>query len=116
MPAFSPRSAAFVAFSSGSLCSLQVRPGSRAPVVVVAGFSSHRGAARFARRAARAAGVSVAVRPGPGGWLGAWLVPTPVAWPSSHLPGSGRALPVSGGLRGLVAALPRAGLGARWSA
>jgi hypothetical protein len=110
--AFSPRSAAFVAFSCGSLSSVLVRPGrSGAAWVLVAGFESLSSASAFARRAAIRAGCSVALRPGAGGAAGAWSVSCPVAWPSSRGPaGAGRLLAVSGGVRGLSAALARAGL------
>jgi hypothetical protein len=110
--AFSPRSAAFVAFSCRSLSSVLVRPGrSGAAWVLVAGFESLSSASAFARRAAIRAGRSVALRPGAGGAAGAWSVSCPVAWPSSRGPaGAGRLLPVAGGVRGLSAALARAGL------
>jgi len=110
--AFSPRSAAFVAFSCGSLSSVLVRPGrSGAAWVLVAGFESLSSASAFARRAAIRAGRSVALRPGAGGAAGAWSVSCPVAWSSSRGPaGAGRLLPVTGGVRGLSAALARAGL------
>ena len=112
MSAFSPRSAAFVAFSCGSLSSVLVRPGrSGAAWVLVAGFESLSSASAFARRAAIRAGRSVALRPGAGGAAGAWSVSCPVAWPSSRGPaGAGRLLPVAGGVRGLSAALARVGL------
>ena len=98
MSAFSPRSAAFVAFSCGSLSSVLVRPGrSGAAWVLVAGFESLSSASAFARRAAIRAGRSVALRPGAGGAAGAWSVSCPVAWPSSRGPaGAGRLLPVVG--------------------
>lgn len=106
---FSPRGAVFAAFASGGLLSFCVRPGrSGAAVVLVASFSSPASAGRFARRAARRAGRSVVVR---SVCPGVWAVSCPVAWPSSRLPaGAGRAWPVSGGLRGLAAALGWAGL------
>lgn len=112
---FTARSAAFVAFTAGGLRSVLVRPGRHgAAVVLVAGFSSASSASRFAARAARAAGRSVAVRRGPGGEMGAWLVSAPVAWPSSVLPaGAGRVVFVAGGVRGLSTALAAAGLPAR---
>ena len=107
-----PRGAAFVAFARGGLRSVLVRPGrSGAALVLVAGFAALPSAGRFAAWAARRSGCSVAVRPGPGGAGGAWLVSCPVAWSSSRLPACcGRSVFVAGGVRGLAAALARAGL------
>ena len=104
MVAFSPRSAAFVAFSCGSLSSVLVRPGrSGAAWVLVAGFESLSSASAFARRAAIRSGRSVALRPGAGGAAGEWSVSCPVSWSSSRGPaGAGRLLPVAGGVRGLL--------------
>ena len=91
MPAaFSPRSAAFVAFSCGSLSSVLVRPGrSGAAWVLVAGFESLSSASAFARRAAIRSGRSVALRPGAGGAAGEWSVSCPVFWQSSRGPAGG---------------------------
>ena len=112
LTAFSPRSAAFVAFSCGSLSSVLVRPGrSGAAWVLVAGFESLSSASAFARRAAIRSGRSVALRPGAGGAAGEWSVSCPVSWSSSRGPaGAGRLLPVAGGVRGLSETLDRAGL------
>lgn len=110
---FSPRSAAFVAFSSGALESVLLRPSThaRSGAVLVCGFGSLPAAGRCAARVARRSGVAVAIRPGPGGAAGEWQVSAPVAVRSSRWPvGAGRLLPVVGGLRGLVAALGRAGV------
>ena len=107
-----PRGAAFVAFARGGLRSVLVRPGaSGARLVLVAGFAALPAAGAFARWAARRCGRSVVVRSGPGGAGGAWLVSCPVAWSSSRLPACcGRSVFVAGGVRGLAAALARAGL------
>ena len=111
---FSPRSAVFAAFSCGGLVSVLLRPSRRSlsGAVVVAGFASAAGAFRFARRAARRAGVSVAVRRGPGGAGGAWVVSCPVAVRSSRWPvGVGSLLPLAGlSVSGLSSALASAGL------
>ena len=85
--AFSPRSAAFVAFSCGSLSSVLVRPGrSGAAWVLVAGFESLSSASAFARRAAIRVG-SLRGAP-PWRWWRGWrmvgVVPgvlVVVAWP-----------------------------------
>ena len=112
MSAFSPRSAAFVAFSCGSLTSVCVRPGrSGAAYVLVAGFGSFASASAFARRAAARAGCSVALRCDIGGAAGEWSVSCPVVWRSSRGPAcSSRLLAVSGGVRGLSDMLFHAGL------
>jgi len=107
-----PRGAAFAAFARGGLRSVLVRPGrSGAALVLVAGFAGLPAAGAFAVWAARRCGRSVAIRPGPGGAGGAWLVSCPVAWRSSRLPACvGRCLFVAGGVRGLSSALAAAGL------
>lgn len=113
MSAFAPRSAAFVAFSCGSLSSVLVRPSTsaRSGWVLVAGFGAFAQAGAFARRAAARSGTSVALRAGAGGAAGSWSVSCPVSWPSSRGPaGAGRLVAVVGGVRGLSSALARAGL------
>ena len=85
--AFSPRSAAFVAFSWGPCRRCWSAPVALgAAWVLVAGFESLASASSFARRAAIRSGRSVAVRPGAGGAAGEWSVSCPVAWPSSRGP------------------------------
>lgn len=104
---YTPRSAAFVAFSCGSLCSVGVGLGAPGvPAFLNTRFTSAAGARRFARLAACSSGRTVAVR----AYAGLWFVDCPVFWRSSRLPGGGWAWPVSGGLRGLMVVLDSAGL------
>ncbi len=106
--AVSPRSAAWSAFRSGGLSSFVVA-GSRRSFsgwALRASFSSPVGAARFARAAARRAGVSVAVRSfGPG----CFVVSVPVAVPA-RAPFVSVSVSAAGGVRGFAAALRRSGL------
>ena len=114
---FTPRSAALAAFSCGDLRSLIVRSGRSGAVwVLQAEFSSQPAAGRFAAQAARAAGRSVALRPGPGARGDAWSVSCPVAWRYTRGPvGAGRVLAVadpreSGDVVELSALLASAGM------
>lgn len=114
---FTPRSAAFVAFSSGDLSAVLLRPGSHCRLVLEARFSSARGAHRFARLAARRAGRSVIVRrfgrpPDPNR---VFAVSCPVSCPHTRPPAClSRPVSWSGGLRGFIAALSAAGLPKVW--
>jgi hypothetical protein len=102
-------SAVWSAFRSGGLVRWGVRPSVRSSsgAVAVLSFSSPAAAGRFAARAARRAGVSVAVRPA----AGCWSVSVPVPLPSSSFVVSfpaGLFAPLSGGfagVRGLALAL-----------
>jgi hypothetical protein len=106
----SVRSLVWSAFLCGSLRGFVSRPSAHSfsGRVVVAAFASPASASRFARRWAGRLGVSVFVRPArsrSGARL--WAVSVPVASPASASP---LALPVAGGLRGLVAVLGAAGV------
>ena len=109
LSAFSSRSVAFSAFRAGSLCSVLLRPSSRAfsGAALVCSFASPRSAAAFARRWSVRLGVLVFVRRAPGGWS----VSVPVRRRSSRWPACvGRVVVWSGGLRGFCASLGSAGL------
>ena len=110
---YSPRSALFAAFSCGALSGAVIRPGrSGAALIAACGFTSPAGAGRFAARAARRAARPVAVRRGPGGVAGDWVVSCPVAWSSTRRPACcGRLLVVAGSsVGGLSSLCARSGL------
>ena len=94
-------SAVWSGFRSGGLSSFAVRPSGRSSsgVVAVLSFSSSAAAGRFAARAARRAGVSVAVR------LvgGLWAVSVPVF--CGRPPGGRWGVGCRGGVRRVAAAL-----------
>mgnify|MGYP006294597187 CR=1 len=105
------RSLAFSAFRAGSLASLCFRPGrSGAGTVLCAGFDDARAAGAFARRWAIRLGRSVACRHRELGAHGRFHVSVPVRWNHAYPPaGSGRVILWTGGLRGFLTAIRRAG-------